>query len=491
MDMIFKTNGFVHSDQQAHFVFETLFQLGKDFVSLAFEFFGSGKQLLFHVEDSSGRLRVQHLSSKRPSNVLLHEDKTKSGIGTFPGKIQEGKWKIRVFTYGPRLTKMFGKVLFEVKVHEGNGDLESLLENGISWIKSNQMGKGQIVLKEFEPENGNFLDKQWLSGDFHVHSRLSDGSSSSLELLDEGRLKKLDFFFISEHNILTTGFPENSGMTVFPSYEVTTAIGHFNAHGLLCVPEGLLSKGPKPPWKAVEKLIRTLKEKGVLISINHPFMDPWNWQYYDLPLSQIDSIEIITDPYYRNIGDANEKAVALLDILWNSGFCITGIGGSDTHTKFSNSQLGQPVTKIYAKPGSLCSMIEGIKKHRAQIFIDCDCSFTYMSEGNVLLPGTDIGCFKDVPLTFALSLEKGSDPVRLCVIENGKLVEEKEALPGEDCVIERIWNADSGWIRCELRDRYERIRGYINPLFRGRKKRRTIETWGEALSILKPHLWPH
>ena len=143
MDMIFKTNGFVHSDQQAHFVFETLFQLGKDFVSLAFEFFGSGKQLLFHVEDSSGRLRVQHLSSKRPSNVLLHEDKTKSGIGTFPGKIQEGKWKIRVFTYGPRLTKMFGKVLFEVKVHEGNGDLESLLENGISWIKSNQMGKGQ------------------------------------------------------------------------------------------------------------------------------------------------------------------------------------------------------------------------------------------------------------------------------------------------------------------------------------------------------------
>ena len=127
-------------------------------------------------------------------------------------------------------------------------------------------------------------------------------------------------------------------------------------------------------------------------------MDPWNWQYYDLPLSQIDAIEIIADPYYRNIGDTNEKAVALLDILWNSGFCITGIGGSDTHTKFSISQLGQPVTKIYAKPGSLCSMIEGIKKHRAQIFIDCDCSFTYMSEG-ILIP--------------CLEGERREDPLRL------------------------------------------------------------------------------
>jgi len=60
-------------------------------------------------------------------------------------------------------------------------------------------------------------------------------------------------------------------------------------------------------------------------------------------------------------------------------------------------------------------------------------------------------------------------------------VEEKEVLSGRDCVIERVWKADSDWIRCELRDRYKQIRGYINPLHRGRKKRRTIETWGEML----------
>jgi hypothetical protein len=482
VDMIFETNGFVHTDDPAHFVSEISFQIDKDISSLVFEFYGSGKELLFHVKDPSGLLRAQHLSSGKPSKVLLHEDETKSESGTFPGKIQKGKWTIRVISYVPRMVRMWGKVPFEAKVHEGNEDSVSMDENGICWVKRDEMEKGRIVLKEFEPENCNSLDKKWLSGDFHVHSRLSDGSATPLELLHEGRLKNLDFFFISEHNILASGFPVKNGITVFPSYEVTTAIGHFNAHGLYFVPEDHLSKGPKPPWDALEKLIRQFRGKSVLISINHPFLEPWRWQYNDLPLSQIDSIEIITAPYDKKIGDANEKAVALMDTLWNNGFQITGIGGSDTHTKYTDSQLGQPVTKVYAKPGSLFSVLEGIRKHRAQIFVDCDCDFSYVSEGKVLLPGSDIGSVGDIPLTFSLSLGKESDTVFLEIIEDGKLVEEKEVLSGEKCVFHRLWKADSNWIRCGLRDRHDRIRGYINPLHRGRKKR-AIEKWGEALGL--------
>lgn len=479
---IFKINGFVHTDQPEHFVSEASFSLDKDLASLAFEFNAEGKQLFFHVEDPSGLLRIQHQSSNNPSHVLLHEDEKKSGIGTISGKIRKGKWKIKVITYASRLDRMWGKVRFEVNVFAVNEKPEGLVNNEISWVKSDEKEKGRIVLKEFEPESRKVLEKTWLSGDFHVHSRLSDGSATASELLDEGRSKKLDFFFISEHNILTTGFPEKNDINVFPSYEVTTAIGHFNAHGLTFVPEGLLSKGPKPSWTTLKNLISNFKQKGVLISINRPFLEPWQWQFNDFPLAEIDSIEIITDPYFKNIGDANEKAVALMDLLWNCGFHITGIGGSDTHTKFANSQLGQPITKIYATPGSLSSMLDGIKKHRAQIFVDCDCTFTYLSGNKVILPGTEFGIFEDVPLTLSLSLEKASDPVDLCVIENGILMEEKEVLPGKKCVIERIWKADSDWIRCELRDHNKRIRGYINPLHRGTKKK-IIATWGDALSL--------
>ena len=481
--MIFKTNGFVHTDKSAHYVSETSFHLDKDFFSLKFEFFGEGKELFFHVTDPSGLLRVQHQSATGPSTVLLHEDETKSGMGTCPGKIQKGKWKITVFTYAPRFNRMWGKISFEVTVFEGKDDSDSRLENHISWVKSDEMEKGNILLKSFEPENINRLDEKWLSGDFHVHSMLSDGSSTPSALLDEGLSKGLDFFFISEHNILATGFAQKKGIIVFPSYEVTTAIGHFNACGLRYVTEGLLSQGPAPAWGALEKLIKDFRGKGVLVSINHPFMAPWEWQYNDLPLSWIDSIEVINDPYARNSGDASEKALTLLDILWNNGFRITGIGGSDTHTKFSASKLGQPVTKVYAKPGSLFSMLEGVKKHRVEIFDALNCEFNYLSEGNVLLPGTDIGSFEDVVLEFSLSLDPGSDPVSLRVIENGNIVKEKKALPGEKCVIESVWKGNANWIRCEMRDRNNRIRGYINPLHRGKQKR-TIEKWGDALDLL-------
>ena len=242
MDMIFKTNGFVHTDQPAHFVSETSFQLDKDLFSLAFEFFGSGKELIFHVEDPSGLLRVQHQSSKKPSNVLLHEDKTKSGIETFPGRIQQGKWKIKVITYAARLNRMLGKVMFEVKVLEGNEESESAVENGICWVKSDEIEKGQIVFKEFEPESRKSLDKKWFSGDFHVHSMLSDGSATASELLDEARSKRLDFFLFQSTISLPPAFLKKAGSLYFRPMKSQPLLGILTRTDSFICRQGYLPK---------------------------------------------------------------------------------------------------------------------------------------------------------------------------------------------------------------------------------------------------------
>ncbi len=489
IDMIFSTKGFVHTDEAAHHFSNTSFILDKDLISLQFEFFGEGKELIFHVKDPVGLLRVQHMSGPNSSTVLLSEDATNSGIGTTPGNIPKGEWEIKVFAYAPRLPRMWGEVSFEIKVLGGTDKIESRPEKYVHWIENDIPAKGSIVLKNFEPENITGTKEKWLSGDFHVHSVLSDGSAVSSELVDEGLRKNLDFFFITEHNIVTTGFVQKSGISIFPSYEVTTAIGHLNGLGLRYVPEYLLSKGPVPSWNDLKKLILDFKENGVLISINHPFMVPWQWQYNDLPLSWIDSIEIITDPYGKELGDANEKAVSLIDILWNSGFRITGIGGSDTHTKFTDSQLGQPVTKVHAKPGSLSSMLEGVKKHRAKVFVNFQGDFNYMCEGKTVLPGTDLGSSEDLSLGFTLSLDRKSNPVLLRVIENGNTVDSKKAFPGEKCVIPRTWGGNSNWIRCEIRDLNYHIIGYINPLHRGEKEK-TIKNWSDALDLLGSSVAP-
>ncbi len=484
MKMIFSAEGFVHTDKPEHYVSENSFLIDKDLFSLKFEFFGGGKELFFHIKDPAGVVRVQHQSSPEPSTVFLCEDEKKTGIGTCPGKIEKGKWCLKVFTYAPRFNRMWGKVAFEVKVFEGMEESDIHLANYVNWVNSDELEKGEILLKEFEPDNIEFVDEKWLSGDFHVHSILTDGSAKPVELIDEGIKKNLDFFFITEHNILATGFAEKKGFNVFPGYELTTKIGHFNVPGLRFIPEGVISKGPEPTWSDLEKFIKNFRGNGALLSINHPFMVPWQWQYNDLPLSWIDSIEIITDPYDKYLGDANEKAFALIDILWNNGYRITGIGGSDTHTKYSDSQLAQPVTKVFAKPGSLSSMLNSVKNHSVEIFLDLKCDFNYTSDGKTILPGTDVGNCNDLDLEFSLVLKDESEQVVLKVIENGILVEEKNVLPGDRAVIQRVWKGDSNWIRCELRDNRNKIRGYINPLHRGSHKG-TLKVWGDALELLE------
>ena len=194
--------------------------------------------------------------------------------------------------------------------------------------------KKTIRLKDFE--NIGISDKyrrsddfKWLKGDFHVHSILSDGSSSPDQLLNEGLSKQLDFFFITEHGILAPSFPEKKGISVFPGLEVTTSKGHFNILGIKFLPDKIHGSGPAPDWGIMESVMRNARNSGSLISVNHPMLHPWEWLYNELPLSMIDSVEVITDPYAADDGapEANERAVKFLDLLWNHGYRVTGIGG--------------------------------------------------------------------------------------------------------------------------------------------------------------------
>lgn len=501
MEMIFTAEGFVHTEEQDHYVCELPFNLELDTDSLEFEFHAGGRQAYFHVTDPAGMVRVQQMASRDKKYSILSVSDKCSGPGTCPGTIRKGQWKITAFAFGARTNSRLGRVDFVVKVCSGGKELRDYVDTVSSqlpacggrdtgapecnknWLDLDEPGKGNIVLREFEPPALKENSSRWLKGDFHAHTCLSDGSSSAQELLDEGISKKLDFFFITEHGILTTGFPEGKNISVFPGYEVTTSCGHFNLLGIRYMPEKLLTKGPAPEWDYLEKMVIEMKERGALFSVNHPFFKPWQWIYDSMPLSLIDCIEIVTDPYDAHIGDTNELAVKMIDLLWNEGYRVTGIGGSDTHTAFSGSQLGQPLTEVYSVPGSMKSLLGALKRNNAAVYLDTGCRIFYSMEGSEVLPGAEIRTGRDADLLITAMHNEDSDPLLLRIVENGNVTGEHEIPAGRTSAVEKKWGAGSGWLRCELRDKNGILKGFINPIHRGGRAG-GIKTWKDAVAKL-------
>jgi len=87
----------------------------------------------------------------------------------------------------------------------------------------------ELTTQDFGDTQSNY---QWFKGDFHTHTRFSDGSMSPQENLISAQEQQLDFFFATDHNILANKWPLSDDVVVFPGTELTTNFGHGNFLGL-------------------------------------------------------------------------------------------------------------------------------------------------------------------------------------------------------------------------------------------------------------------
>ncbi|MBI0529342.1 hypothetical protein F7160_20935, partial [Dickeya dianthicola] len=135
---------------------------------------------------------------------------------------------------------------------------------------------------------------RWYRGDLHAHTRLSDGHNGLAAAVTLAQEHRLDFLFLTEHNLCHPALPAGGRTLFLPALEVTTDIGHFNVHG----PRRVLT--PEDGDMAPETLIRQGLSLNVTgdgnISINHPMMPPWHWQYAAMPLARINTLEVCCDP---------------------------------------------------------------------------------------------------------------------------------------------------------------------------------------------------
>jgi predicted metal-dependent phosphoesterase TrpH len=172
---------------------------------------------------------------------------------------------------------------------------------------------------------------RWLAGDLHAHSVHSDGASTISELAQLGARVGLDFLAITDHNTVShhPWLPDESGILLLPGQEVTTARGHANAYGDI----GWVDfRQPADDW------LSTVKDRGGLLSINHPLAGDVAW------LHPLQGRPRLVEVWHSGWWDRTWTA----PLSWLLAFdpSAVPVGGSDFHDPAAGDRLGTPTTWV-------------------------------------------------------------------------------------------------------------------------------------------------
>lgn len=296
----------------------------------------------------------------------------------------------------------------------------------------------------------------WYAGDLHMHTHHSDGWWSVDDLWQAVQRRGLDFFVLTDHNILS-GLAEVAALETgrvlpLPGLEVTTMHGHMLAVGTQTLIDWRLDR----PERSIAGITRDVHAAGALAIIAHPRVEgsPYchgcRWDVSEVDPAQVDAVEVWNGPWRSGRdGEDNERGLLFWEDWLNRGYRIPLSGGSDAHGEEPDFKPGVPTTHVYARELSREAILEGLRAGR-----------TVLSSGPLLRlrasageatggPGDTLPAHG--PLALEATVEALSTPGRLRFIGNGAIVFEQELSAGGtySCVIEQ---PEAGWYRVDLRD---------------------------------------
>lgn len=332
------------------------------------------------IRDPEGRIRfLKQLGHSEPV-ISLGEDGMDTTVGGVPGDLPAGRWQMTAFIFAEHLQRLIGDqtIPFSIKITDKKAEITEPVGEQV-WTPDYVNYDFARIVKE---------ESRWYRGDFHTHTRLSDGKETTENASRKAERMGLDFYVPTEHNTIHTGWRDTS-LLILPGVEITTILGHANLFGITRMPaalEQVLTDKTQEALKAdLEQVLKECRKEGWLFSINHPFLYIWQWLYDDLRLDSVSCLEIINDPTYESdpeadAGEANKKAVALADLLWADGHRICAIGGSDSHNTLEErypgatepSVPGDPATLVYMKGLSAGHLLDGVRACRAYVTRHCE-----------------------------------------------------------------------------------------------------------------------
>jgi hypothetical protein len=218
-----------------------------------------------------------------------------------------------------------------------------------------------------------------LKGDLHIHTLASDGVLSAEELGQRAFRHGLDFLAITDHNQMVSvdALPKLDGVTLIPGIEWTHFKGHANFLGV--------EKPYDRPFftndfKEVQALFLSARERGALITINHPFEEICPFQF-DINQLPFDCLEIWNGP----MRESNLRAIGLWQQMLVAGKKVPICGGSDYHRDQLFIFPGGPTTCIFAKSTSVTDILSGLKQGHAYLTFAPNGPSLEMKAGDALI----------------------------------------------------------------------------------------------------------
>ncbi len=201
----------------------------------------------------------------------------------------------------------------------------------------------------------------WYAGDFHAHSVHSDGTLTLDELARAAVGAGLDFLAVTDHNTIShqadlAAVGLRQQICLIPGQEVTTDRGHANVYGDV----GWIDFHDPP-----DRWLAETRDRGGLMSINHPLADDcaWQWAMPELP----EVLEFWHVSWYRDrqASGLTDTAMFALWARWRSDAVL--LGGSDLHTPESGITPGLPTTWVAAEAATPEAILAGVAAGRTAI----------------------------------------------------------------------------------------------------------------------------
>jgi hypothetical protein len=338
----------------------------------------------------------------------------------------------------------------------------------------------------------------WFRGDFHAHTNHSDGIYSPQALVAMAKELGLDFLTITDHNMLSAfdELTEETNLFLLRGIEATLTLGHYNIFGVTEWHEWL---DPLKTWiapkamttelasESIEDLMAEARENGMLNSINHPCMVPWQWQEMSTQLGLVDCLEITNDPTWTNAPPANKETVRMWTDWLNAGYRITAIGGSDFHglhikKEGYNPKLASPTTWVFADELSNAGILRALQQHHAYMSMGPTVSLTAQVGAEAYMIGDDIGAEKG-KVAFIVQVKDAPADATIRLVRRGETLD--EILVSD---VERgRWfsgaslnaNTINDWFRLDVVAKDGSFLVVTNPIYAGIRQAPALKTYGD------------